>query len=130
MPKKKKQPRKPSPRPSPIGPHNHDAPPGWTPEALAAASHIGMSRCLSHVPDEAWERLRAEFIERQPACPDCGAAWDLDSANEEEGETFDGHHIISISTCCTSYNADEEAGLDPAPHPISDGLGEHELTLA
>lgn len=130
MPKKKKQPRKPTRRTAPVGPHAHDMPRGWTPQALAGVTQMGMSRGLSHVPDEAWERLRADFLERQPACPDCGAAWDLDSANEEEGETFDGHHVISFSTWCTAYDADEDAGREPAPHPISDGMGEHELTLA
>lgn len=93
-------------------------------------TQLGMSRGLSSVPDEAWERLRAAFLEQRPACPDCGAVWDLESANEEEGETFDGHHVISISTWCSAYDGDEAAGREPAPHPLTDGLAEFELTLA
>lgn len=130
MPKKKKQPRKPTRRPVPNGPHPHDVPPGWTPEALAGLTQMGMSRGLSAVPDEAWDRLRAGSLEQHPVCPDCGAEWDLDSANEEEGETFDGHHVISINAWCTAYDADEVAGREPAPHPISEGTVEYELTLA
>ena len=64
------------------------------------------------------------------SAPICGAEWDLDSANEEEGETFDGHHVISISAWCSAYDADEEAGRVPAPHPLSDCKAEFEQTLA
>lgn len=133
LPKKKKQPRKPSTRPgsqrsSPA--HTHDIPPGWTPEALSGLTQMGMSRGLSSVPDEAWDRLRAGLLEQHPVCPDCGAEWDLDTANEEEGETFGGQHVISISAMCSAYDADEEAGREPAPHPLTDGMAEFELTLA
>jgi hypothetical protein len=89
-----------------------------------------MSRALSHVPDEAWERLQAEFPESQPACPDCGAAWDLDSASEVDGETYDGKVVVSSATVCSRWDEDEGARREPAPHPISGRMGEHELTLA
>ena len=130
MPKKKKQPRKPTRRAAPSGPHTYEVPSGWTPEALSGMTQLGMSRGLSSVPDETWARLRAGFLKQHPACPDCGAAWDLNSANEEEGETFDGQHVISISAWCSAYDGDEAAGREPAPHLLTDGLAEFELTLA
>jgi hypothetical protein len=132
MPKKNKKPRK-----SPSHPRRHGArtgvapPEGWTPQALSGVVHTAASRGfgLGTASDEDWDRLRAQFLERHPACPDCGAAWDMAAANEEEGETFDGSHVISISAWCTTYDADEVAGREPAPHPVSDGMREHTLTL-
>ena len=73
---KKKQPRKPTRRAAPSGRHTREVPPGWAPGAFGM-TQLGMSRGLSSVPDEAWERLRAGFLEQHPACPDCDAAWDL-----------------------------------------------------
>lgn len=92
-------------------------------------TQIGMSRGMSQVNDDNWERLRAELLAAQPVCPDCGGEWDLDSAGEEEGFTFDNKHVISISTWCTVYDAAETAGEEPTPHPISQGMAEYEITL-
>jgi hypothetical protein len=129
VPKKNKKARKPQSRPSATGRPGGATPAGWTPEALAGVQQFGMSRALSRVDEEAWERLRSEFLAKQPICPDCGADWDLDTANEEEGVTFSGQEVISISAVCSKYDEDDFAGREPAPHPISDGMGEHELQL-
>jgi hypothetical protein len=43
--------------------------------------------------------------------------------------TFGGHELISICAVCSRWDMDEDAGREPAPHPISDGFGEHELQL-
>jgi len=128
LPKKKKQPRKPPSRCAPSAPHSH-VPAGWSPEGLAGMTQQGMSRGISQVEDDDWERLRGELLAARPVCPDCGGEWDLDSAGEEEGFTFDNRHVISISTWCTAYDTAETAGEEPTPHPISQGLAEHEITL-
>lgn len=129
MPKKNKKSRKPQSRPGTPKSAPASPPPGWTPEALTGTQMLGASRALSRVPDEAWDQLRSEFLAAQAVCPDCGAEWDLDSANEEEGVTFDGKEVISIAAVCSRWDEDDDAGREPAPHPITDGMGEHELTL-
>lgn len=43
--------------------------------------------------------------------------------------TFGGQEVISISAACSKYDEDDFAGRKSAPHPISDGMGEHELQL-
>jgi hypothetical protein len=131
VPKKNKKPRKPQSRPSsPLRPTAGGPPPGWTPKALAGTQMMGASRALSRVPDVAWDQLRREFLAKQPVCPDCGAEWDLETTNEEEGVTFDGREVISISAWCSKFEEDEDAGREPVPHPLSDGMGEHELQLS
>jgi hypothetical protein len=129
VPKKNKKPRKPQSRPSSPSRPSAGPPPGWTPEALAGMQMMGASRALSRVSDEAWDQLRSEFLAKQPVCPDCGGEWDLETANEEEGATFDGREVISIAAVCSKWDEDDDAGREPAPHPISDGMGQHELTL-
>lgn len=128
MPKKKKQPRKPPSRSAPSPPHSHVLA-GWNSGGLAGMTQLGVSRGMSQVKDDDWERLRAELLAAQPVCPDCGGEWDLDSAGEEEGFTFDSKHVISISTWCATFDAAGTADEKPTPHPISQGMAEHEITL-
>lgn len=127
MPKKRKQPRKPHRRGASSAGLTATPPPGWDPGPML---QTGVSRGLGQAKDEDWERLRSEFLAVQPGCPDCGSEWFLEGANEEEGVTFAGAEVISISVVCSKWNEDDDAGREPAPHPISDGFGDHQLQLA
>ena len=86
---------------------------------------------IGQATDEDWSRLRQEFLREYPTCPECGAAWDLDFAGEEEGLDFDADPEITLSVTCAAYEDDLEAGREPTPHRrASDGFMQYSITPA
>jgi hypothetical protein len=72
---------------------------------LAAAA---LSAAESDVSDDDWERLRDELLTKHPRCPECGAAWDFESAIEEDEGEIDGRRAISITVDCSAVTDDAE----------------------
>ena len=68
-----------------------------------------------------WARLREMFLATYPACPDCGAPWDLESAGQEHGPIHDAV-VYSLHAPCWAFQDDEDAGREPARHVRTDGL--------
>ena len=95
--------------------------------AFSASRSLGIGQAT----DDDWDRLRQQFLREHPICPDCGAAWDLDFAGEEEGLDFDAEPEITLSVTCSAYEDDLEAGREPAPHRrASDGFMQYSMALA
>jgi hypothetical protein len=81
--------------------------------------------------EEDWQRLEASFLTEYPVCPDCGAGWDFGLANKEIGWHLDGTTELVLMISCPAYEADEEAGREPAFRRVAaDGFLTHELVLA
>ena len=86
---------------------------------------------IGQATDADWSRLRQEFLREYPVCPDCGAAWDLDFAGEEEGLGFDADPEITLSVTCAAYEDDLEAGRELTPHRRArDGFMQYSISLA
>ena len=119
MPKSRKRPQKPSVRSS-----QRRQPVVYVPDPSINFSKAEPIDDTGAVPSaEDWQRLHDSFLAEYPACPDCGAAWDLTLAIEEMGQLGDGTFEISLAISCPTYGADEVAGRRPSTHRrASDGM--------
>lgn len=73
---------------------------------------------MGTVSDADWRRLRDQALAAQPRCPDCGSAWDLEAAIEEEHVVAGEGHLISLCAPCSRFDADEAA-------PVTNRAGTH-----
>src|SRR5207248_11040173 len=95
--------------------------------AARSHHHHPTNEALVWPTHDDWARNRHEFLGEHPVCPDCGSAWDIDNAYEEEGGDYEGRISIGLTVWCSRYDQDEDEGRTPEPHPISGGMISRDL---
>jgi hypothetical protein len=98
-------------------------------DAAHTAALMAQMRGAPNPTDADWHRLEEELRKTYPRCPDCGAPMDGDADSGEEGADDEGNTVISMSLVCIAWDAADEAGEEPPPHPTTGGVVLGELTL-